>query len=312
MEIREIEIFLILAEELHFGRAAQRLHVSQARVSQAISQQERRLGGALFDRANRRQISLTPLGRQLRDDLRPVYAGLRDSLERARLAAQGITGVLRVGLHPINAHDLRPFWDTFRSRRPQWKLRLQQAPFVDPFAALRNGELDVLVTWLPVEEPDLTVGPILFAEPRVLAVPIEHELTRRTSISLEQVSDFQHVHAASTPDYWYESYVPSHTRGGRVIERGPLVRTLDEILTLTSVGEVVTVFPSHMTRYGVRPDVVYLPVRDMGALAYGLVWRTESENDLVRALAHTVRDLGQIVTDRSPQQGKPARSAGST
>ena len=82
MELREIEIFLILAEELHFGRAAQRLHVSQARVSQAISQQERRLGGALFDRANRRQIRLTPLGRQLCDDLRPVYAGLRDSLDR--------------------------------------------------------------------------------------------------------------------------------------------------------------------------------------------------------------------------------------
>ena len=75
MELREIEIFLILAEELHFGRAAERLYVSQARVSQAISQQERHLGGALFDRSNRRQIRLTPLGRQLRDDLRPIYAG---------------------------------------------------------------------------------------------------------------------------------------------------------------------------------------------------------------------------------------------
>lgn len=296
MELREIEIFLILAEELHFGRAAERLYVSQARVSQAISQQERHLGGALFDRSNRRRICLTPLGRQLRDDLRPVYAGLRDSLERARLAAQGITDVLRVGLHPINAHDLRAYWDTFHTRHPQWKLRFQHASFVDAFTPLRNGELDVLLTWLPVEEPDLTVGPILFAEPRVLAVTVDHELSRRTSISLEQVSDFSHVHAASTPDYWYDGYVPTHTRKGRMIERGPVVRNLDEILTLTSLGEVVTLFPSHMTRYWVRPDVAYVPVRDMSALPYALVWRTESENDLVRALARTAHDLGQIVT----------------
>jgi DNA-binding transcriptional LysR family regulator len=298
MELRDIELFLVLAEELHFGRAAQRLHISQARVSQVINQQERRLGGALFDRSNRRQIRLTPLGRQLHDDLRPVYAGLRDSLERARLAAQGITHVLRVGLLPINVYDLRPFWDTFRTLHPRWKLQLQQASFVDPFGALRRGEFDVLVTWLPVEEPDLTVGPILFAEPRVLAVPLDHGLTRRTSISLEQVSDFRHVNAAATPDYWVDGYVPSHTRTGRVIERGPVARTLEEILTLTSVGEVVTLFPIHMTRYWIRPDVVYLPVRDMGALPYALVWRTESENDLVRGLAQTARDLGPLATQR--------------
>lgn len=143
VELRDIEIFLTLAEELHFGRAAERLHVSQARVSQAISQQERRLGGAVFDRSNRRQIRLTPLGRQLRDDLRPVYTGLRDSLERARLAARGTTHVLQVGTIPINAYDLRPFWDTFRDRHTGWQLRLQQAPFTDPFAGLRRGEIDV-------------------------------------------------------------------------------------------------------------------------------------------------------------------------
>jgi DNA-binding transcriptional LysR family regulator len=296
MELRDIEIFLTLAEELHFGRTAQRLHVSQARVSQAINQQERRLGGALFDRSNRRQIRLTSLGRQLRDDLRPVYAGLRDSLERARLAARGITHVLQVGMLPINAYDLRPFWDTFRASHPGWQLRLQQAPFIDPFAGLRSGQIDVLVAWLPVEEPDLTIGPTLFAEPRVLAVPTDHELTRRTSISLEAVSHFQHVHVPTAPGYWYDSYAPTHTRAGSMIERGPTIRTVEEAHTLTSTGEAVTLFPRHMTRYAVRPDIAYLPVRDMSALPYALVWRTESENEPIRALAQTVRDLGPLET----------------
>ncbi|MBP2328090.1 DNA-binding transcriptional LysR family regulator [Kibdelosporangium banguiense] len=298
MELRDIEIFLTLAEELHFGRTAQRLHVSQARVSQAINQQERRLGGALFDRSNRRQVRLTALGRQLRDDLRPVYTGLRDSLERARLAARGITHILQVGMLPINAYDLRPFWDTFRTRHPEWQLRLQQAPFVDPFAALRRREIDVLVAWLPVEEPDLTVGPTLFAEPRVLAVPTDHELTQRTSVSLEAISHFQHVNVPTAPNYWYDSYIPTHTRAGSLIERGPAVRAVEDIFTLTSTGEVVTLFPSHMTRYSVRPDIAYLPVRDMSALPYALVWHTESETEPIRALARTARDLGPVETRR--------------
>src|SRR4051794_3126570 len=163
LELRDIEIFLVLAEELHFGRTAQRLHVTQARVSQAIKQQERRIGGLLFDRSTRRTVRLTPLGELLRDDLRPVYAGLQHSLERARQAAHGITGTLRVGMIPFNTHDLRPYWDTFRTRHPHWALQIRRASFIDPFTALRTAEVDVLVAWLPIEERDVTVGPVLFS-----------------------------------------------------------------------------------------------------------------------------------------------------
>ena len=294
MELRDIEIFLTLAEELHFGRTAGRLHVSQARISQAISQQERRLGALLFDRANRRVVRLTRVGRQLRDDLRPVYAGLHDSLERARLTAQGITAVLRVGMLPINGHDMRPCWDTFRSLHPQWKLRIQYAPFVDPFAGLRRGDVDVLVTWLPVEEPDLTVGPTLFSEPRVLAVVSEHELAGRSSVSLEMISHFLFPSIGSAPDYWVDSYLPSHSPKGRPIERGPLVRNNDETLALAGTGEIVMPYPSHMIRYGVRPDIAYLPIQDIDAISYALVWQSESENDLIRALADTIHDIGPL------------------
>ncbi|WP_212822998.1 LysR family transcriptional regulator [Catellatospora sp. TT07R-123] len=293
MEIRDIEIFLTLAEELHFGRTAQRLYVSQARISQAVKQQERRVGGELFDRANRRQIQLTPLGRQLYDDLRPVYAGLRAGLARAQLAARGIDHVLRVGLLPVNRYDMRRFWESFQADHPRWKLRFQFAPFVDPFAGLRAGEIDVLVAWLPVEEPDLTVGPVILSEPRVLAVAVGHELAPRSSIPLEAAADFQHPQVVS-PDYWFDGYAPPHTRTGRVIERGPVVRNNDEVLTMVSVGEVVALYPAHVSRYLVRPDLAYIPVRDLEELRYALVWRTESENEPIRALADTVRTLGVL------------------
>ncbi|WP_106401242.1 LysR family transcriptional regulator [Actinocorallia populi] len=295
MELRDIEIFLTLAEELHFGRTAERLRVSPARITQAVKKQERQIGALLFERTNR-TVRLTPLGRQLRDDLWPVYTGLQDGMRRARLAAQGVTAVLRVGTLSLNVQDLRPYWDTFRTRHPQWKLRIQQASFVDPFAGLRRGDLDILICWLPVEEPDLTVGPVLFAEPRVLAVAADHELTRHTSVSLEMLADFQHARSSVWPDYWADGYIPSHTRKGRPIERGPVVGNAEEVLTLASVGEIVNLFPAHMRRYWSRPDIAYLPVRDIDVLPYALVWRTETEDDPIRAFARIAAEIGTLPT----------------
>ncbi|MFL6110847.1 MAG: LysR family transcriptional regulator [Catenulispora sp.] len=297
VELRDIEIFLTLAEELHFGRTAERLHVSQARISQAISQQERRLGGVLFDRSNRRQVRLTPLGRQLHDDLRPVYAGLRDSLDRARQAARGITATLRVGMIPGNAHDLRGYWQAFRAQYPQWALQIRPAPFNDPFAGLRAGAVDVLVTWFPVEEPDLTNGPVIFTDARVLGVGLDHELAGRDSACLEMLADFQHANAPDVPDYWADSFVPPRTPRGHQIVRGPMSTATEDILALVSAGDIVNVFASHAIRYWARPDVRWLPFRDFGPLVWGVVWRAETENDAIRALAKVVADLGPMHFD---------------
>ncbi|QKG20040.1 LysR family transcriptional regulator [Actinomadura verrucosospora] len=291
MELRDIEIFLTLAEELHFARTAARLHVTPARVTQAIKKQERQVGAPLFDRSTRR-VRLTPLGRQLRDDLWPIYTGLQDGMRRARLAAQGITGVLRVGMIPYNAYDLQRYWETFRSHHPQWKLQIRMAPHVDPFAGLRRGDIDVLVAWLPVEEADLTVGPALLIETRVLAVAADHELTRHTAVSVEMLADFRHSDAPSRPDYWGESYCPPQTPAGHRIDRSLVMNTAEEILSAVTAGEAVTLFPQHVSRYWSRPDVTYLPVLDMNVLAFALVWQTEAENDMIRALSQIVRDLG--------------------
>ncbi|MFI7706747.1 LysR substrate-binding domain-containing protein [Nonomuraea sp. NPDC049480] len=293
VELRDIEIFLTLAEELHFGRAAERLHVSVARVSQAIKKQERAIGAELFAR-NSHSVRLTRLGEQLRDDLRQLHQGLAQTLERARLAARGKTGTLRVSLFPINVQELRRYWETFRARYPQWELRLRVSGYRDPFAQLRNGEVDILVTWLPVEEPDLTVGPLLFAEPRVLAVAGDHALTRWSSVSLETVSDFQHVVIESAPGYWFGHYVPELTPKGRAIDRTANVHNLEDVFMHTVLGETVTLFPVHVTSYFPRPDIVYLPVNDMDALPYGLVWSSDAENDMIRAFARVVRDLGPL------------------
>ncbi|MEW1914860.1 LysR family transcriptional regulator [Kitasatospora sp. NPDC085895] len=291
MELRDIEIFLMLAEELHFGRTAERLRVSQARVSQVISKQERRLGAALFDRTSR-TVRLTDVGRQLRDDLQPVYVGLHESLERARLAARGVTARLRVGMMPFNIVDLHLYWKEFRSRNPQWELEVRQLVYPDPFGRLRNGDFDVLVVWLPVEEPDLTVGPVLMTDPRILAVAADHEIAGRTSARLEMFADFQHPMPPSIPEYWEESYLPFHTPRGRTIERGSHVTNAEDLINRVGMGEIIHGFPSHVTRYWGMPNIRWIPIPDLATLSYALVWRTDTENEPIRALATTVRELG--------------------
>ncbi|WP_344843012.1 LysR family transcriptional regulator [Nonomuraea dietziae] len=221
MELRDIEIFLTLAEELHFTRTADRLRVSPARISQAIRKQERAVGAKLFERTSR-SVRLTAIGERLYDDLRPAFRELREGMQRAKLAAQGGSEALRVGMLPGNAYDLRPYWEAFRVRHPQWTLRIRHNPFIGPFAPLRNGDVDVLVSWLPVEEPDLTVGPVVFTEPRVLLAALGHELSEHASVSIEALGDFGVLGpSAPLPDYWEDAFIPFQTPSGRPVARGP-------------------------------------------------------------------------------------------
>ncbi|WP_246453150.1 LysR substrate-binding domain-containing protein [Nonomuraea dietziae] len=147
---------------------------------------------------------------------------------------------------------------------------------------------------MPVEEPDLTVGPLLFAEPRMLAVAGDHALTRWSTVSLESVGDFQHITVEPAPGYWFDHFVPKLTPKGRLIDRTVNVNNLEEVFMHTALGEAVTLFPAHVSWYFPRPDIVYLPVTDMEALPYGLVWLSAAENDMIRAFARVVRDLGPL------------------
>jgi len=298
VELRDIEIFLTLADELHFGRTAERLRVSQARVSQVIAQFEMQIGGSLFDRSNRRDVRLTPVGARLRDDLIPVHDTLQGSLERAKLSARGFDARLRVGLMPYNVPALHGYWDEFARRHPRYDLQVRHASFNDPFGSLRRGEIDVLVTWLPVEEVDLTVGPTLFTDSRLLAVSIDHELAGRSSVPLEALADFAHIKVPGMPEAWENGYLPFRTPSGRAIERVESVTNADELLQLVSTGEIIHPFPAHVAHYWSLPQIRWLPIPDLPRLSYALVWRTDAESGPIRAFARTVADLGPVAEVR--------------
>ncbi|GAA2430728.1 LysR family transcriptional regulator [Actinomadura vinacea] len=294
MELRDIEIFLTLAEELHFGRTAERLHVSQARVSQAISRQERRLGVALFDRTSRR-VTLTPVGRRLREDLQQALDLLQQGLARAEAAGLGAGRTLRLGVFGHAGHELRPLTDAFRARYPGIDVKFGEINGGDAFTALRTGDHDVNVLWLPVAEPDLTVGPTVLTGGRVLAVSADHPLADRGTASLEDLADNHVVDLGpDAPDYWVASMVPTRTPSGRRIPRGPAARTFHEILSLVATGHCVHPLGEIAARYNTPPGIVFLPIHDAPTLQWALTWRSTNDSPTIRALAQTAADLGPI------------------
>ncbi|MFJ6674151.1 LysR family transcriptional regulator [Actinosynnema sp. NPDC091369] len=279
MERRDLEVFLTLAEELHFSRTAERLHVSQARVSQSVKQLERRIGAPLFERTSRR-VALTPIGRRLRDDLAPAYQQIVDGIARAVEAARG-TSLLRVGFEaPAVADLVTDVLDRFRARHPDSEVLVREAPFTDPFSLLRADEVDVLVTLFPVGEPDLTAGPVLFEEPLVLAVADTHPFTRQESVTLEDLARDTVFRAA----YWRDT-----TPKGAPIKRGRDVTTFQELLTAIATGEGVCPLGAHAAGYFARPRIAFLPLVGAPRLAWGLVWRTAGETARVREFAAAAR-----------------------
>ncbi|SDG02679.1 DNA-binding transcriptional regulator, LysR family [Sinosporangium album] len=166
MERREIEVFLTLAEELHFRRTAERLHLSTARISQSVKELERHIGTRLFERTSRR-VALTPIGRQLLEDLRPGYDQICQGIALATAAGRGITGLLRIDvLGATGEHFLVRAARLFRHRHPGCEVRIRQVRLGEHLTSLRDGETELLFTGFPVHEPDLTAGPVLFREPR--------------------------------------------------------------------------------------------------------------------------------------------------
>jgi DNA-binding transcriptional LysR family regulator len=277
MERREIEIFLTLADELHFGRTAERLLVSQARVSQTIKKLERRFGVALFDRTSRR-VALTPVGAALYADVRAGHDRIERGIAAAIAAGRGITGTLAVGLEaPAVAELAAPVFERFRARNPGVEVTFRETGFVDPLDLLRTGEVDVAVTNAPVDEDGFEEGPLVYAEPVVLAVARDHPLAGRPAVTLDDL-DGEAVFRAGRRAAPYRR------------EPEPVAATLLDVLARVAAGEGVCPLAAHAADYFARPTLAMVPfAAGSPPVRWVLCWRAGARTARVAALAAAAR-----------------------
>ncbi|MEV0320349.1 LysR family transcriptional regulator [Streptomyces sp. NPDC050658] len=282
LEIRELECFMALADELHFGRAGERLYVSQSRVSQLLSALERRIGARLVERSSRR-VRLTPVGERFLAELRPAYEALSATVESAREAARGVSGRLRIGFQGTADARLMGAIAEFQALHPACVTEIVEVPFADPFGAVRRGEVDTAIVLLPVAEPDLVLGPVFSRQPQNVAVSVGHPFAGRASLSAAELTRTPLISAAApAPAYWREAHAPSPVPA-------PEVRTLQEGLTLVAAGRGAMLLCSPTAEYHGRRDVTFVPVEGLPDSVLGMVWHRDGETERVREFARAVR-----------------------
>jgi DNA-binding transcriptional LysR family regulator len=294
VELRELRVFLTLAEELHFARTAERLGLTQSRVSQSLRQLERKLAGQLIHRTSRR-VALTPFGERFRGEAGAAYGQLAAVLQRSWAASDGAEGVFRLGVfEPCSAGPhLLAIVERFEAGHPDCEVHISEIRHGDdPLATLRGGEIELLAIRLPLDEPDLAVGPLLSSEPRVLAVARDHPLAARERLSIEDAADYPVTECAGVPRTIMEAFVPRATPSGR-----PLVRIAQspvkpfELAALVARGKIVhPTVPSFADFYG-QPGIVYVPITDLPPLRSALVWRREAGHGLLRAFIDAAREV---------------------
>jgi DNA-binding transcriptional LysR family regulator len=186
IELRHLRYFVAVAEELHFGRAAERLGLAQPPLSQQIQRLEAMVGHRLLER--RPRVRLTAAGEALLASSRAALAQADDAVHAARRAGQGLGGVLTVGF-PASAllTAVPPLVRRFRQRYPAVELRLRELSTAEQIEALRSGAIDLGFLRETRDAPDLTTELVL-REPFVAVLPGEHPLTAEPALNLAQLS----------------------------------------------------------------------------------------------------------------------------
>jgi DNA-binding transcriptional LysR family regulator len=292
IELRELRVFLTLADELHFGRSAERLGVTQSRVSQSLRQLERKLGGQLVHRTSR-TVQLTALGERFREQVGSAHEQLAAVLQGTEAASRDLKRTLHVGLFsgPAGGAHFFRIVEAFEARHPQCVVEIEDS-FPTLFESLRRGEIEVLATWLPHGQADLVVGPTLAREPRVLAVAPEHPLARRREVSLEDIADYVTVAFPSVPKELHEAWLPSRAPSGRRIRRQPLDHgSMNELSYLIMAGKVVHPTVASASKFWGHPSLAYVPIADMPAMQSALVWRRGMRDPAVREFIRVAREL---------------------
>ncbi len=258
VELRVWRQFLAVAEELHFGRAALRLHMTQPPLTQAIAQLEKTLGVPLFDRS-RRRVALTPAGEALVPDVRDLLARAAALPARARAAASGEVGRLRLAFVSTIGFEQLPAWvRAFRAACPRVALELVEATGDVQLQALERGEIDAgLMLHSPGFAPSGLRHLRVATEPMVLALPASHPLATAPRLDdgavwAEPAVLFPRRIAPSLHD----AVLGMYRAAGRLPTVAQEAIQMQTIVNLVSAGIGVAWVPESVMRFR-REGVVY-------------------------------------------------------
>lgn len=278
IELRHLRYFIAVAEELHFGRAAQRLNISQPPLSQQIQILEQQIGARLLARTNR-HVQLTAAGAQFLQDARQILLNVAQAADKAARLHHGDEGELRVGF-TSSAPFITVVSDalySFRQRYPQVHLQMQEINTRQQIEPLNDGRLDLgVMRNTPL--PDNLDHQLILREPLYALLHRDHPLAKQQSLSVQAL--------ASEPFVFFDPQVGTalYSEILSMLQRYQIQPYITQevgeamtILGLVSTGLGVSILPASFKRVRLS-DVVWIPLTEPDALSeVWLVWSRQRE-----------------------------------
>jgi DNA-binding transcriptional LysR family regulator len=291
MELRHLRYFVAVAEELHFRRAAERLHIAQPPLSQQIIALEKELKVKLLFRT-KRKVELTQAGQLLLADARQILSLADRAVETARRASRGEIGHLAIGLLPSADLVVLPrILPVFRQRFPGIDLTLYSLTPKDQITAIHEGRLQAGLLRLPIDDKQLAVE-TLMREPLVAVLPEGHPLASQKHVSVEALAAEPHVlyPRRNSPAY-YDIVVTLYHQAGFSLKVVQEVETIQTTLSLVAAGLGVSIQPSSIRQLG-RVGVVYRPLRGrIPVVEMGIVYRPDDRSHTLQSFLSVARSI---------------------
>jgi DNA-binding transcriptional LysR family regulator len=275
METRELRYFVAVAEELHFGRAAERLGIAQPPLSRAIRQLERRLGVTLLERTSR-SVALTEAGSVLLREGRAALDAVEAAGRRTRRAAAGGPGLVLVTKAGASSELLAKLLDAYAAEPGAVAVDVQLCQPAEQERLLRDGRADVALLHRPYDSTAGFDTEELSTEGQIAVLPAGHDLTGRTSVRMAEVTALPGLPMPRWPGP-DGTYLPGP---------GPEVHDNGQLLQLIALGRTMAVLPES-TRHQLSSAYVAVPVVDAPPVTTVIAWPPQSRSravaDLVRA-----------------------------
>ncbi|WP_027934385.1 LysR family transcriptional regulator [Amycolatopsis thermoflava] len=279
LETRELRYFVTVAEELHFGRAAERLGIAQPPLSRAIRQLEQRLGVRLLDR-DRRGVALTEPGRVLLREAKVALDAVTAAARRTRRAADPKRPLVLVTKAGASHELLQRLLDAVAAEPGAPPVEVLLCEVGEQAGLLRDGQADVAIMHRPFDDLAGFDTEDLVVEGQVAILPAAHPLAAREQLTLAEVSDVPDLPIARWPRL-DGTYPPGP---------GPEVRTQSQLAQLVALGRTLLVIPAS-SRAWQWPEHVAVPVVDAPEVTTVLAWPANSRSPAVAALVHSAAGL---------------------
>lgn len=295
MELRHLRYFIAVAEELHFTKAAEKLHIAQPPLSQQIQQLEAELGVELFDRKTKRQVQLTEAGKVFFQEANQLLKQLETAVTLTQKAGRGETGQLQIGFTSLVIYDLLPLvLRQFRQQFPQVETVLVELTTSQQEQALRDSLINVGFAHPPLEDETISYQ-CIHQETLVVALPLNHDLAQAEYVSVQSLLDeplimFPRYLAPGLHDHIMSLFEQTNLHPN-ITQEAVQMQT---IIGLVSAGIGLAIIPSSLQNLQ-RSGVTYHPIlEEVPLVETALIWQPNNLTPVVENFLQCTQEMTQL------------------